>query len=214
MDGCFFNFLNLIFLPKLKLNNPRDVWLVIAWSVIIIINCIQLAVHKLVVAEEYPWAWVLIFPAISLLVGLAMIFLWLLPGFDFIKKFGKFTQVLLFILHGLTFGVIYILLVFLSFGLWTGRFTIEKYVETTTEVILSDFHNVSKNYIYCLAIYFAFEYFQSRSKLLVEKAKVEKELDQVKLETLKAKLQPHFLFNTLNSAVALIDENKKKHRKH
>ena len=194
----------------IKLKNPRDIWLVLAWSILIVINCIQLVVHKLVVEGDYPWVWVLILPFVSLIVGYVMIFFWLLPGFDFIKKYKKLWRILLFILHGLAYGFLYILLVFFIFEILTRPFSIKEYFGTVKSVVLSNFHNVSKNYIYCLAIYFAFEYFHSRSQILFEKSKVESELNQVKLETLKAKLQPHFLFNTLNSVVALIDENKKK----
>jgi hypothetical protein len=57
------------------------------------------------------------------------------------------------------------------------------------------------------AAFHALAYYQEARYREVSAARLETSLTQARLETLQGKLQPHFLFNTLNSIMALIREN-------
>jgi two-component system LytT family sensor kinase len=57
-----------------------------------------------------------------------------------------------------------------------------------------------------LVLYFTFHYFDQYNKAL----KYEASMVQIELNNLKSQLNPHFIFNALNSIRALVDENPKK----
>ncbi len=59
------------------------------------------------------------------------------------------------------------------------------------------------------ALYFIYNYFESYNKSL----KLEASIKEIELSNLKSQLNPHFIFNALNSIRALVDENptKSKH---
>jgi two-component system, LytTR family, sensor kinase len=59
------------------------------------------------------------------------------------------------------------------------------------------------------AIYFSWNYIERNRQLLISRLRVESDLKDLEIKTIKANLQPHFIFNALNSIRALIDENPK-----
>ena len=58
-----------------------------------------------------------------------------------------------------------------------------------------------------VSIIYAYYYVQKISSSEIQKAELAKQLQVVKMQVLKSQLNPHFLFNTLNSISSLIDEN-------
>lgn len=64
-------------------------------------------------------------------------------------------------------------------------------------------------YIAAVSIIYSYYYFQQIQKTKLEKAQISSQLNSAKLNILKYKLHPHFLFNTLNSISSLIDTNTK-----
>lgn len=61
-----------------------------------------------------------------------------------------------------------------------------------------------------VAIIYAYYYVQKISKNEVQKAQLAAQLQKVKMQALKSQLNPHFLFNTLNSISSLIEEDRHK----
>ena len=61
-------------------------------------------------------------------------------------------------------------------------------------------------YVLWVLIYFVFHYFESYRKSL----QYEAAMNEIELNNLKSQLNPHFIFNALNSIRALVDENPSK----
>lgn len=190
--------------------STRSLWLVIAWSIIVVINLLQLITYKFTAESAYSWEWIIKYPTIALFIGFLLIFIWIIPGYDYVSRKKLFVRVPLFVAHAILYVLIYIYGILLISGVWSDYLTAEWLARVTSEFFLEEAHNVVKTYIYLVAILFAYDYFQSRSQLSLEKKEIENQLSQAKLLNLQSKLQPHFLFNTLHGVVALIDENKHK----
>ncbi|MBK9284602.1 MAG: histidine kinase [Sphingobacteriaceae bacterium] len=84
------------------------------------------------------------------------------------------------------------------------------------KVILTDLSSfyifqITSNYtlVFCLwsAIYFGFKYFQNYKKVEIDSLRYAAANKESELSSLKAQLNPHFMFNSMNSIRALIDEN-------
>ena len=56
-------------------------------------------------------------------------------------------------------------------------------------------------------IYFAYHYVVKSNKELLDKARLESVVKELELKTIKAHINPHFIFNALNSIRYLVDEN-------
>lgn len=55
--------------------------------------------------------------------------------------------------------------------------------------------------------YFVWRYVENSRYMLIKRLQLETEMKDMEIKTLRANLQPHFIFNSLNSIRALIDEN-------
>jgi LytS/YehU family sensor histidine kinase len=60
-----------------------------------------------------------------------------------------------------------------------------------------------------ISIVYSFYYFQKTQKVELEKSQLSNQLSNARLNVLKYKLHPHFLFNTLNSISSLIESDTK-----
>lgn len=61
-------------------------------------------------------------------------------------------------------------------------------------------------------LYFVYHYISSLQKKLLNEAQLETLVKELELKTIKAHINPHFIFNALNSIRALVDENPEKAR--
>ena len=64
-------------------------------------------------------------------------------------------------------------------------------------------------YFSMISIVYSFYYFEKIQKAELEKSQLTTQLTNIKMNVLKYKLHPHFLFNTLNSISALIETDTK-----
>src|SRR6476659_8921831 len=64
-----------------------------------------------------------------------------------------------------------------------------------------------------LLIYMVWHYLEKNRNDQVDKLNLEKNVKELELKTIKSHINPHFIFNSLNSIRALVDENPKRARK-
>jgi two-component system, LytTR family, sensor kinase len=82
------------------------------------------------------------------------------------------------------------------------------------ELVLTEFHINLLLYVMLVGFYEAFDYYRRyrererrAAQLEVEAAQLEAQLTRAQLDALRMQLQPHFLFNTLNSVSVLMQED-------
>jgi len=81
--------------------------------------------------------------------------------------------------------------------------------EKSTEIKIL-FNNAFHSFVYLFmwsCIYFIYHYIGKNRKQQVDTLKLEALVKELELKTIKAHINPHFIFNALNSIRALIDEN-------
>ncbi|SHG16306.1 sensor histidine kinase [Flagellimonas flava] len=195
--------------PKTWVGKRLKQFLVLAWTIIALSTVFQSLLFW-ESTDQMFWNRTFIFPSVIWIVGLLLIFLLVLPGYFLIQKFTGFQKLMFFVAHCVLYSALYIALIVSLYGLFLRTANWSWYIDTANTIASEGLHNVIKNYLFLISIIFAFEYFKRKENLIREKEQVEKELLKAKHLALKAKLQPHFLFNTLNSIVALIEENGKK----
>jgi len=114
-------------------------------------------------------------------------------------------QVILFLIFTLTFGCIYSLI-------QTPFEAAYKFYPTGKPI---DFHihffyNLSSSFVLLFiwnCIYFMYHYVAKSQKQQLDTLQLEALVKSLELKTIKAHINPHFIFNALNSIRALIDEN-------
>ncbi|MEQ9303977.1 MAG: histidine kinase [Marinoscillum sp.] len=112
-------------------------------------------------------------------------------------SFSKLIPRILMIILGMSFFNYTFLLVFSFF---TGELTSRDFAPIT--VLLNVFGPMIIYFIWTM-IYFTFHYFERYNKTL----KYEAAAKEIELRNLRSQLNPHFIFNALNSIRALVDEN-------
>ncbi|MBX3253041.1 MAG: histidine kinase [Chitinophagaceae bacterium] len=64
-----------------------------------------------------------------------------------------------------------------------------------------------------LLIYYVYHYFQKNKKQEVDTFRLQSLVKELELKTIKSHINPHFIFNSLNSIRALVDENPERARR-
>ncbi|HEX9252308.1 MAG TPA: histidine kinase [Ignavibacteriaceae bacterium] len=151
-------------------------------------------------------------------IPLNRIFLWILLGFYglifshlyrlYIKK-NNWTSLPLkkiiprILIASLAGGLIIYIPVFIS-GHLLG---VERDAQHMTAAIISSILNITSVITVWSLIYFAVHYFENSKKAEIETLIFEAAVKDFELKTLKAQLNPHFMFNAMNSIRALIEED-------
>ncbi|HSE97856.1 MAG TPA: histidine kinase, partial [Blastocatellia bacterium] len=80
-------------------------------------------------------------------------------------------------------------------------------VKAFQAVIVGEFHVGILIYGSVIGISYALSYYRKYREREMKAARLESQLAQARLDALRKQLQPHFLFNTLNTVAILIDED-------
>ncbi len=77
-------------------------------------------------------------------------------------------------------------------------------------LVATNILNLAFVYFFWSLIYFLFHFIENYKKAEIENLKWEAAINEIELNKLKSQLNPHFMFNAMNSIRALVDENPNK----
>lgn len=184
----------------------RVKWVLVLWLMLAASTFFQLLMVEYFGDYDYELIDYIITPLASLATGILLFFAIVLPFFDAIQKLKILQRILLLGIFGIIYSIIFIFVLHLFPIVFFPNPS--DYKESVFGFIVADFHNVLKNYLFQIAILYIYEYISKETELITHQKNLEIELNQTRLQILKSQLQPHFLFNALNSIVAVMDENK------
>jgi len=187
----------------------RKKLVLILLAVLETVALMQLLIVEIFNPDRYTFQQILISTLSGFLTGVLLLFVLVIPFFDAMSKYMMKKRIFYLGLFGFLYVVAFILTayIFPSLFLWKS---FSNYESAIINYAVSDFNNVLLSYLFQVAILYAHEYISKETQLIKNQKNLEIELNQTKLQILKSQLQPHFLFNALNSVVAVIDENKRK----
>ncbi|MBO6522474.1 MAG: histidine kinase [Balneolaceae bacterium] len=143
-----------------------------------------------------------------LLNGFAAISLVLYPGYIWIRGrsisihiFGHLLLLVLFVLVYLIFSVGQFQLLFLSFEF-------DLFLSGIFETMMTNLHHIAAYYFFLVFICASKDYYNDKTKAVTKRELLEKELTETRYRVLQRQLQPHFLFNTLNGAISIMEDKK------
>lgn len=187
----------------------RKKLVLILLAVLELVALMQLLIVEIFNPEKYTFFQIFIATLSGLATGVLLLFLLIIPFFDRTLRYQTKKRIIYLGLFGLLYVVVFILTAYLIPALFLWK-SFTSYESAIINYAVSDFNNVLLSYLFQIAILYAYEYISNETLLISKQKNLEVELNQTKLQMLKSQLQPHFLFNSLNSVVAVIDENKKK----
>ncbi len=88
--------------------------------------------------------------------------------------------------------------------------TVPDTISISKEVYISTLLGYLVIFVLWTLIYFAFHYFLNHKKAEIENLKWQASMTEIELNKLKSQLNPHFVFNSMNSIRALVDEDPAK----
>ena len=184
----------------------RIKWILVLWGILAVSTFFQLVMVESFGRFNYHLSDYLITPLASMATGIVLFFGLVLPAFDAVRNLGTIKKILILSFSGLVYGIVFIFILHVFPLIFYPNPS--PYKESVFAFFVGDYHNVLKNYLFQVSILFAFEYISKERQLLTGQKNLEIELNKTKLQLLKSQLQPHFLFNSLNSVVSEIDVNK------
>lgn len=184
----------------------RSYWLTVVWSIICSLLLIQLLITEGLRPELFTVRQIVVIPLVRWIVGLGLIFLLVLPVYRFLQGRSLFLQVLGFVGAGLIFSLIYVGLGLLIIQGVEGPIQREAFLIASIEGFLSNLHHIITYYLMLLAVLLAIDYLREKVEAVQSRKRVEQELAETRLQVLKSQLQPHFLFNALNSVTSILEE--------
>ena len=195
-------------MKKTKLNKNQTYWLlqILGWASIILVETIN---YSFFIIGTFELEYVAQFTFISF-VGL-----WVTHFYRrFFIKGRQFDRPVSFLLFkGISDTVIIALILTTLVDLPPFLMNLEVYYQNGNRFFihyLGQIMNISRYVVVWIIIYYLFHIMEKKSEIQEQKLMVENLAKSSELELLKSQLNPHFLFNALNSikALVLIDADK------
>lgn len=161
-----------------------------------------------------PWSWydfIFLHVLIDWLIVVIYMTLIAISTKRFLNKNYSWVKIIaIHVLFSLLIGFI-IRLIFDVFNILTGRFSFQDY--QVAESFNRFMAVIDLNFLIYFAmtfIIYTYYYVKQVKEAEQQRAQLESQLVNTRMKMLSSQLQPHFLFNTLNSISVLVDLNKEK----
>lgn len=198
----------------------KQFWLFQAcgWGSLILLHLFfNLTLGKLQVDQD----WVRFFSKIGIFIGLGLILTYMMRlviiQLNVLQKKLE-RQIVQFILIAFTFsfvGSFFDLLIRNQFNSLLSEAEaalMENLNKNWPKLIIMNAFSFFMYYIIWNAIYFMYHYVSKSRKQQLDTLRLESLVKELELQTIKAHINPHFIFNSLNSIRALVDENPQRAR--
>ncbi len=132
------------------------------------------------------------------------VFRYIIIKYD-ILKLKLFKQISILIIASILMAIFYFILTVglaKAFGIITYKINLV--------AALSTILNCTGVFVFWSLIYFGFHFFDNYKKTEIQNLRLEANTKEAELNKLKSQLNPHFMFNSMNSIRALVDEDPKK----
>ncbi len=182
--------------------------LLVSWLFICILGGIETSLIYIFKPEAIKADKMFWLPLMRIVNGFVAISFVLLPGHKLLKSKSWSTRIIGYFFLMLAFTLIYLSVSVFQFQLAFMTIRLELLLAGIGETLMTDLHHIASYFLFLLFIILGKEYFEERTDALIRKEQLETELSQTQLKVLQRQIQPHFLFNTLNNVVAIIDERK------
>jgi signal transduction histidine kinase len=110
------------------------------------------------------------------------------------------------ILRHLPFALVWTL-AYMTIRTVAQRLLVGPYISLTFSGIAMQFHYAFLNYFLFGGVYAAYRYYRESREQQVRASALEARLSDARLDALRARLQPHFLFNALNTVSAYVERD-------
>lgn len=122
-----------------------------------------------------------------------------------VLRFNIFYQIPIVVISGFINAFLFFTL---TIGIAKGLGIIAYEIDVVAAV--SNILSLTVIFVFWSLIYFGFHFFDNYKKTEIQNLKLEANTKEVELNKLKSQLNPHFMFNSMNSIRALVDEDPKK----
>jgi sensor histidine kinase YesM len=122
-----------------------------------------------------------------------------------ILKVSLFFQIPLIIVSSLLMSILFFIINITIVNLFSNASEPIDLIAATSKIL-----SLVLIFIIWSVIYFGFHFFDNYKKTEIQNLRLEANSKEVELNKLKSQLNPHFMFNSMNSIRALVDEDPKK----
>ncbi|MCD6018968.1 MAG: signal transduction histidine kinase, LytS [Bacteroidetes bacterium] len=122
-----------------------------------------------------------------------------------VLRYSIFYQIPIVVISGFINAFLFFAL---TIGIAKGLGIITYKIDVVAAV--SNILSLTVIFVFWSLIYFGFHFFDNYKKTEIQNLKLEANTKEVELNKLKSQLNPHFMFNSMNSIRALVDEDPKK----
>ncbi|MGD1945490.1 MAG: sensor histidine kinase [Croceivirga sp.] len=183
-------------------------YLLLAWVFICTLSMAQEFLTNVFRPEFTDLHKALIYSLIRFSSGVLVTFVLLLPLYELLRKKSAVIRTIGFIGLGFFFILVYVTINVLGYLLFFMEITWYNLQYGVIEQVISGLRVITLYYTLILGILMVMDYFNEKREAMAKKKKLELELFMAKFDNLKNQLQPHFLFNSINSVISIIDEKK------